>query len=71
MHSGPAGLTESGSLKDLLAAARPPPQHGDLSVGSVEPHSFVPHLNEVLSVFNCAKKKKRKKETCLTLQLFK
>lgn len=65
MHSGLPGLTEAGLLKDWLAAGRPPPQHGELSVGSVVPHSFVPHLNEVSS-FQLGKKK----EMCLTLQCF-
>lgn len=69
MHSGLPGLTEAGSLKDWSAAGRPPPQLGELSVGSVVPHSFVPHLNEVSSFIQRGKKKKKKK-MCLELQSF-
>lgn len=49
MHSGLPALTESGSLKDGLAEVRPPPQNGELLVGFVGPHSFVPHRGEVSS----------------------
>lgn len=63
MHSGPAGLTESGWLRDLLAAGGPAPQRGEPCVDSVETHSFVPRLSEVSSVL--------KKKMCLTVQLFK
>lgn len=64
MHSGLLGLTEAGLLKDWLAAGRPPPQPGELLVGSVVPHSFVPHLSEVSSYIQLGKKMR------LTLQPF-
>ena len=35
-----------------LAAGRPPPQHGALSIGSVVPHSFVPHLTVVFVLYS-------------------
>ena len=68
MHSGLPGLTEAGLLKDWLAAGRPPPQHGELSVGSVVPHSFVPHLSEVSSFLFSCRVEKNVPNTAVTCQ---